>query len=224
MYPFTLPSGIPCEIRELTGAEEELLTNPKLLKNGDAINQVLRNCLLSLGEKTDVSMTDVLDLLAGDRLFLLVKLRQVSLGDEMTVTLICPNPQCQATNQVTIHLDDLPVTPYTEQREFTCTLAGSGQTVRFVHLDGHMEKRLAALPEATLSQAMLIRIRDIDGTPPTKKTLTDMALKDRQAVRQAMLEADAGIDTVVEMVCNGCGTPMRTRVEGTPHFLFPHGR
>lgn len=224
MYPFTLPSGIPCDLRELTGAEEELLTNPKLLKSGDAINQVLRNCLLSLGDTTEVSMTHVLDLLAGDRLFLLVKLRQISLGDEMTVTLICPNPPCQATNQVAINLDDLPVTPYTEQREFTSTLPGSGQTVRFIHLDGHMEKRLAALPEATLSQAMLIRLREIDGTPPTKKTLTDMGLKDRQALRQAMLEADAGIDTVIAMTCEGCGTPVRTRIEGTPNFLFPHGR
>ncbi|MHB9023436.1 MAG: T4 family baseplate hub assembly chaperone [Armatimonadota bacterium] len=224
MYPYTLPSGVPCELRELTGAEEELLTNPKLLKNGDAINQMLRNCLVSLGEKGEVSLTDVLDLLAGDRLFMLVKLRQISLGDEVTVALTCPNPHCRATSQVPVNLEDLPVTPYPPEREFSTVLPGSGQTVRFVPLDGHMEKRLAALPEATLSLAMLIRIREIDGVAPTKKTLTEMALKDRQALRQAMLAADGGIDTTIESTCDGCGAPVRTRVESAPDFLFPLGR
>ena len=224
MYPFTLPSGRACALRELTGAEEELLTNAKLLKSGEAINQVLRNGLVSLGEQTEVSPTDVLDLLAGDRLFLLVKLRQISLGDEVTVSLVCPNPSCRSTSLVPVNLEDLPVTAYPPEREFTTVLPGSGQTVRFVPLDGHMEKRLAALPEASLSQAMLIRIRDIDGVPPTKKTLTEMALKDRQALRQAMAAADGGIDTVVESTCDGCGGPVRTRVEAAPDFLFPGGR
>jgi len=71
---------------------------------------------------------------------------------------------------------------------------------------------------------MLIRIRDIDGVPPTKKTLTEMALKDRQALRQAMAAADGGIDTVVESTCDGCGGPVRTRVEAAPDFLFPGAR
>lgn len=224
MYPFTLPSGIPSELREMTGTEEELLTNQKLLKNGEAINQLLRNCLVRLGDTTEVTPTAVLDLLAGDRLFILVKLRQISLGDALTVTLTCPNPNCRANSMATINLDDLPVTPYSSEREFSCTLPGSGQTVRFVHLDGHKEKRLAALPEATISQAMLIRILDIDGAAPNKKTLCEMSLKDRQALRQAMLAVDGGIDTVIESTCESCGAPVRTRVEADPHFFFPLGR
>jgi len=224
MYPFTLPSGLDCELRELTGVEEELLTNPRLMRSGDGLNQVLRNCLVRLGEKTEVALTDVLDLLAGDRLFMLVKLRQVSLGDEVMLTLTCPNPTCRATSQVPITLEDLPVTAYSSEREFRCILPASGQTVTFVHLDGHREKRLAALPEATITQAMLIRIVAVDGQAPTKQTLNTMSLKDRQALRQAMLAADGGIDTTVDAVCEQCGTPIRTRIEAEPNFLFPGGR
>lgn len=224
MFPYTLPSGIPCELCEMTGAEEELLTNAKLLRSGDAINQVLRNCLVRLGEQTEASITDVLDLLAGDRLFILVKLRQISLGDEMTLRLTCPNTNCQGTNLVPVNLEDLPVNPYPTAREFTCTLPGSGQVVRFGYLDGHKEKRLAALPEATISQGMLIRILDIDGTAPNKKTVTAMSLKDRQALRHAMLAIDGGIDTTVETACEHCGQPLRTRVEADAGFFFPSGR
>ena len=223
MYPFTLPSSLPCALRELTGAEEELLTNAKLLRTGEAINQVLRNCLVSLGDKTEVRMPEVLDLLAGDRLFILVKLRQISLGDEMTLRLTCPNTNCQGINLVPINLEDLPVTPYPTKREFTCTLPGSGQVVRFGYLDGHKEKRLAALPEATIAQGMLIRILDIDGTAPNKKTVTEMSLKDCQALRQAMLAVDGGVETTVDTTCEHCGQPIRARVEGDADFFFPSG-
>jgi len=224
MYPYTLPSGIPCALRELTGAEEELLTNAKLLRSGDAVNQLLRNCLVQLGENADVTMNNVLDLLAGDRLFILVKLRQISLGDEMTLRLTCPNANCQGISLVPINLEDLPITPYPAEREFTCTLPGSGQVVKFGYLDGHKEKRLAALPEATISQGMLIRILDIDGAAPNKKTVTEMSLKDRQALRQAMLTVDGGIDTTVDTTCEHCGQPIRTRVEADASFFFPSGR
>jgi len=222
MYPITLPSGLTCDIRELTGVEEELLTNPRLMRSGDGLNQVLRNCLVRLGEKDEVSVQDVLDLLAGDRLYLLVKLRQVSLGDEVTLALTCPNPTCRAASRVTVNIEELPVTVYPSEREFTCTLPDSGQTVSFVHLDGHKEQRLAALSEANITQAMLIRITAVDGQAPSKKTLTEMSLKDRQALRQAMLASDGGIDTTVETVCEQCGAPIRMRIEGDPHFLFPH--
>ncbi len=62
-------------------------------------------------------MKDVLDLLSGDRLFILVKLRQVSLGDEVELELVCPNAACRATNHVAVDLEDLEVTPYGPERD-----------------------------------------------------------------------------------------------------------
>lgn len=221
MYTFTLPSGIEAELREMTGAEEEILTNPRLIRSGDAINRVLENCVLRLGENDKPSSKDVLDLLSGDRLFLLVKLRQVSLGDEVTLELTCPNPTCREVNTVVINLEDLEVTPYTEEREFTLTLPGSGKVVRFRHLDGHMEKRLASLKEANISSAMLMRLIDVDGKAPSKKLISDLSLRDRNALREAMRESDAGIDTMIEVDCAVCGTRIRTRLETEPSFLFP---
>ena len=224
MFTFTLPSGPEIELREMTGAEEELLTNQRLIRSGDAINQVLLNCLVRLGESTQPTMKDVLDLLSGDRLFMLVRLRQISLGDEVELSLVCPSQACRAENQLAVNLNDLLVTPYGSEREFVFTLPASGAAVTFVHLTGQMEKRLAALKEANISSAMLMRIVDVGGKPPSKKTLADMPMRDRVALRREMLRVDGGIDTTIDLECADCGTRIRTRLESDPGFLFPEAR
>lgn len=221
MHIFELPSGVEVELREMTGAEEELLTNQRLIRTGDAVNQVLKNCIVRLGENEEPSVKDVLDLLSGDRLFILVKLRQVSLGDEVELELVCPNTACRAANVVTVNMEDLEITPYGEDREFSFVLPGSKRKVRFGYLDGHKEKRLAALKEPSISSAMLIRLIDIDGSAPSKKLMNEMSLRDRSALRQEMLQVDGGVDTTVETECEVCGTRIRTRLEAEPGFLFP---
>ena len=221
MHVFTLPSGMEVELREMTGAEEEILTNQRLIRTGDAINQVFMNCILRLGESDEISMKDVLDLLSGDRLFILVKLREISLGDEVELDLVCPNGACRALNPTVLSTHDLEVTPYGEAKEYSRTLPQSGSMVRFRHLNGHMEKRLAALKEPSISSAMLMRLIDIENIPPTKKAMNEMSLRDRSYLRQEMLKADAGIDTTIETECASCGTPIRTRLEAEASFLFP---
>jgi hypothetical protein len=221
MHTFELPSGVEAELREMTGAEEEILTNPRLIRSGDAINQVLANCIARLGDAKAPSLKDVLDLLSGDRLFLLVRLRQVSLGDEVALELACGNPSCRQANTVLVNLEELEVTKYAAEREFKVTLPVSQRVVAFGHLDGHMEKRLAALKEPSISSAMTMRIREIDGKAPSRKALSELTLKDRNALREAMREADAGIDTTVETECEACGAKLRARLEAEPAFLFP---
>ncbi|HRT97566.1 MAG TPA: hypothetical protein P5532_24430 [Planctomycetota bacterium] len=221
MHTFTLPSGIEIDLVEMTGVEEDLLTNRRLMKNGEAINQVLLNCTKRLGENAEPKMKDILDLLSGDRLFALVRLRQVSLGDEVELQLACPNTGCGERTALTVDLNALEVTPYPEEREFVFTLPGSGRKVKFGYLDGHKEKRLAALKEPSLTAAMMIRIVEIDGQPPSKKALNEMTMGDRSALRKEMLRVDGGIDTQVDVPCEACGTRIRTRLEAEPGFLFP---
>jgi len=221
MHMFTLPSGIEIGLVEMTGAEEDLLTNRRLMKNGEAINQVLLNCTKRLGENAEPKMKDVLDLLSGDRLFALARLRQISLGDEVELELACPNTGCGERTGITVNLTDLEVTAYGEEREFEFTLPGSAKKVKFGYLDGHKEKRLAALKEPNLTAAMMIRIVEIDGQPPSKKALNEMTMGDRSALRKEMLRVDGGIDTQVDISCDACGTRIRTRLEAEPAFLFP---
>ena len=221
MHTIKLPSGIEAGFREMTGAEEEILTNQRMIRNGTAVNQVLKNCLVNLGDNDKPSMNDVLGLLSGDRLALLVELRGVSLGDEVDLELVCTNPACRDTNYVTVDLGDLERSTYGEAREFSFELPGAKTTVRFGLLDGHMEKRLAAIKEVSISSAMTMRIIDIDGAKPSKKLMNDMSMRDRKALRAEMQRVDAGVDTIVVVDCEACGQRLRTRLESEPAFLFP---
>ncbi|MHB1000751.1 MAG: T4 family baseplate hub assembly chaperone [Armatimonadota bacterium] len=221
MYTFTLPSGVEIELKEMTGIEEELLTNQWLIRSGDAVNQVLKNCILRIGDKSSVDMSDITSMLSGDRLFILVRLRQISLGDEVEMELVCSNSMCRSKNHAVVNLNDLEVKPYGADREFVFTLPGSGQKVRFYYLDGSMEKRLSQMQEPNISSAMLIRILDIDGSAPSKKMLSEMSMRDRSALRSEMVRLDAGIDTSVVIPCDSCGMEIRTRLEAEPSFLFP---
>ncbi|CAM2066712.1 hypothetical protein SCOR_15135 [Sulfidibacter corallicola] len=221
MFTFELPCGLEAEIREMTGAEEEILTNQRLIRNGSAINQVLKNCLVRLGDNDSPTMNDVLDLLSGDRLALLVELRRVSLGSEVELELVCTNPTCREANPFTVDLGALETKPYGDAREFEFTLPSSNRTVRFRYLDGHMEKRLATLKEPSIASAMTMRIIDIDGKPPSKRVMQDMSLRDRQALRAEMDRVNAGIDTAITVDCEACGERLRTRLEAEPGFLFP---
>jgi hypothetical protein len=218
---FTLPSGDELELREMTGVEEEILTNQRLIRSGDAINQVLRNCILRIGENAEPEMKDIASMLSGDRLFTLALLRQISLGDEVELELVCSNSTCRAMTHVTVNLNDLSVVSYTEAREFMFMLPGSGQKVRYCHLDGAKEKRLSQMQEPTISSAMMIRILDIDGSAPSKKALVEMSMRDRAALRQDMMGVDAGVDTSVCIPCDSCGTEIRTKLEAESAFLFP---
>lgn len=221
MYTIQLPSGNEAEIREMTGFEEEILTNQRLIRNGTAINQVLKNCLVRLGENGQPTMKDVLDMLSGDRLTLLVELRKVSLGNEVDLELTCPDTTCRETTAVTLDLETLSTQAYTDEREFSFMLPGSKRQVRFKHLDGNMEKRLAALKEPSISSAMTMRIIEIGGVPPSKKLMAEMSLRDRTALRQAMERVNAGVDTTIISECAACGHRLRTRLESEAAFLFP---
>ncbi len=143
------------------------------------------------------------------------------LGTHQSLELTCSSPACGAVNPVTLHIDELETTPYGKEREFSFELPGSGRSVRFGYLDGHKEKRLAALKEPSISSALLIRLVDIDGAAPSKKLMNEMTLGDRSALRQEMVRVDAGIDTTVEAHCESCNAPLRTRLEAEPGFLFP---
>ncbi len=224
MYTHTLPSGLEAELREMTGAEESLLTNRRLMKDGEAVNQVLRNCLVRLGDKTEIAPKDVLDLLSGDRLFLLVRLRQISFGDAVDLSLTCPAKDCGETTEVRVALDDLEVTSYGVEREFIFELPRTKKPVLFTLLDGHMEKRLASLKDPNLHSAMLMRVKEIDGKAPNKNSLAELPAFDLNALRAEMQRVDGGIDTSIHTVCSSCGARIVTRLEAEPPFLFPNLR
>lgn len=75
-------------VKSMTSQDEMLFKNPEALLNGEAVINALKSCIIGLG--------DPKKLLTNDVDALLVAIRVASFGDEMDVTLECP--ECKEQN------------------------------------------------------------------------------------------------------------------------------
>jgi len=89
-----LPSGLRGTIRELGVREENILSDPKLARNGKNLHRVLENCweeTLDPGiYKFEDDKIDPGALLQGDALVYLVNLRIATYGEEFIFDINCP--------------------------------------------------------------------------------------------------------------------------------------
>ncbi len=89
---------MPITLRPMTFEDEKHLVSAKT--DDDPINLILQRC---------VSNIKVPDLLPMDKLYLIMKLRELSYGDEYNTLLICQH--CKAENPTTVKLSTLNVNP-----------------------------------------------------------------------------------------------------------------
>lgn len=75
-------------IKAMTSQDEMLFKNPEALLNGEAVINALKSCVVGLG--------DTKKLLANDVDALLVAIRIASFGDDMDITITCP--ECKEEN------------------------------------------------------------------------------------------------------------------------------
>jgi len=117
-YSFKLPLGLlrdgkvlkNVEIRPMTGNDRVLMASPQFRSNaGKLITALLKNCLVSVEGKSP-SPTDALDMTVGDRDFLLLMLRSISMedGDVIHASMKCS--ACgEQLNDVAFLVEDIPI-------------------------------------------------------------------------------------------------------------------
>lgn len=91
MTPETREVGI----KAMTSQDEMLFKNPEALLNGEAVINALKSCVVGIG--------DVKKLLSNDVDALLVAIRIASFGDDMDVTIACP--ECKEENTFGFNLN-----------------------------------------------------------------------------------------------------------------------
>lgn len=225
----TLPLGTTVEFRGMRGREENLLTNDAKMRSGDGIEELLTNCTLRLAvpgkpEKTNILVSDIASLMEPERKAFLIAIRRESYGDEMRVELRCPS--CKVEFAVNVDLSLLPEKPAPEgERPFTTTVDVDGTTaavVKFDYLDGRREKELAKTKVDVMTTALLLRIREVEGTPRNKQAawLQDLPVLALKKLREDIQKTECGIDTKRTADC-GCGMEVEFDVMHQPGFFFP---
>ena len=212
-------------LKEITGAEEDLLANPKM-QPVKKINELLTRCVQRLGPYVDRGRIAqvVLDLTVGDRAFLMFAIRRISLGDDYPFKDKCPS--CEVEKLYTVDLSELTPKemPDRKKRSFDETLP-SGKVCKFHPMTGKDEERLAKFDKNkadTLSLSILMRLDFLENKAPTLQDVKDLGLRDRNFLRDKFEESEGGLDTEVELECPDCGEQFKRDVDvGQQGFFFP---
>lgn len=215
------PSGLPFEIRNLIGKDQDTLTR-NMKKEGDrsAFNIMLTDALKSVGELTGdkINPKFVSNILSNDRAFMLIVMRQHSLDykEDFDFNWEWPIDGKNKTQKVvqpyTVKLnhENFPVVPYKWMREHIAEAKAKHKLEQdeaqkegngiadFVEPDGHK----VLFPELFASYAdMLATHREIKGELPKSKVKYKWELLDgaTEALYKNQLTEDMRINLMLEM-------------------------
>ena len=210
----------------MTGETEEAIADPKVRDNGGKIiTSLLESVTEKVGTLPRVTKDTIRDLTTIDRDFLLIKNRQVSLGDNISYIDNCPH--CRARNEIHVNLANIEpkYLENEEDRELTFDLPiGYKDANGTVHKEititlptGRVQERVAQMVRANPAQATTAMLQLITlklGTlefinPDVFKKMTK---KDRDFISNKLSELEVGIKFDTEVMCSECGSEFVTAI------------
>jgi hypothetical protein len=224
---FLAPDGeliTEVQLREITGVEEDLLA-AKNIPGAKKMTQLIANCLVRLGPVVDkpILVNCARALTIGDRAFLMLAIRRVTLGDEFPYEAKCT--ECEKKFFVSVDLSTLEVKtmPDPKKRVYEVMLPRAQKVARWHVMTGKEEETLAkAKTDDRISAAVLCRLDTLDGQPATFDHVRAMSMLDRDFLREQFDEMEGGIDTTLELECTHCGETFTTDLEvNQSGFFFP---
>lgn len=219
---FLLPGGLVVDegrrigqaaLRPLTGREEEWLARHPGTPSALAVTRLLSNCLVWLGD-AKITGDLVRQLLVGDRDYLMLQLRRLTLGDEFQAVFACP--ACSAKMDVNFRTSEVPVEsrPQTA-RSYTLKLPEpqpSGRTVRFrLPTGGDQEALLGTDPEVAVETLMDRCLLDDGGLP--------LSPEERQTVTEAMERMAPQVGLELDLTCPECTRAFVAPFDTTAFFF-----
>jgi len=183
----------PITIRPMTFEDEKSLIN-SADEGENSINILLSRC---------VSNININDLIQIDKFYLLMKLREISYGDDYKTLMICSH--CNAENPITIKLSELNVNPvpddFCEPIKYKLPILGKEVILRYPRV-----KDERFLENDGLDNIWRF-IESIDGQTNKaviSKVIEKLPLVDVKTILK-LIKTDFGIDTKIKMKCSECG-------------------
>ena len=195
------------ELRPLTGREEEWVTQHAATPSAHLASKLLSACFVRL-EDEPVNSEIIGKLLAGDRDYLILQLRRMTLGDRFAAVFSCP--ACKRAMDVEFLAQDISIEPR-PQNAVTYTWQGP----RLVHYrlpNGADQEAVADLPSVEAVEALFARCLINDGDTP-------LTADERAAVIAEMDCLAPQIDLELDLNCPECGHSFTTPFDCTSFFF-----
>ncbi len=225
------------EIRPMTTRDEDILSSRALLKQGRAIDALLKSCLIQR------ALVDPAQLLIGDRNAVLVAIRITGYGAEYKPEVECPKCDEKSRPEPAFDLSQMaikplgadPITPGVNAFKFS--LPVSRKEVVFKLLTGADERDLSQILEqqkkkgsgpmgveavvTTRLWMQILKIGDEDDRNKLMKVIHGLPPRDSRALRKYIDSISPGIDMNQQYVCPACGEGSEVDVPMTVEFFWP---
>jgi hypothetical protein len=194
------------EVRELTGADEEAIS--KINDSGKALLSILERATVKIGDKP--ADKDTLEsLLAGDREMILLAIRKVTFGSDVTLELNCPH--CGQAQLFEIDLDkdvEIKKLDGDETRfEVNCKVG----KVMLSLPNGNTQKTLVSSSDKTSAELDTIILKgcisSINGMPILNtQEIRNLSIKDRRELLNEISKRNPGPQlSEIKKDCTACG-------------------
>lgn len=201
------------ELRPLTGREEEWVTRHAGSPSAQLATKILSACFIRLDDMP-VNSNIVGKLLVGDRDFLILQLRRMTLGDRFAAVFSCP--ACKLAMEVDFFAQDISIESRPQNTTIYCWESNDTESPRppihFRLPNGADQEAVADLSTDEAVEVLLARcVNDDGGTPLTPD--------ERLAVIAEMDRLAPQIDLELELNCPECGHSFATPFDCTAFFF-----
>lgn len=210
---FTGELTTTAEVRELTGADEEAIS--KISDYSRSLLTLLERGTVKIGEEPATKV--ILDkLLAGDRDYLLMKIRIATFGKDLELSGNCPH--CDALQEITLDLEkDVPLTKLSDPTaDRTLSVECRVGTAIVEYPNGVVQRKLIESKDknpAELDTQLLAQcVVQINDDPSITEThIRALGIQDRRTLLRAISEKNPGpeLDKIVK-TCTACGQEVPT--------------
>lgn len=212
----SLPGGIVApdgvvlrdlELRPLTGADEEWLAGSIGVPAAYAVSGLLASCIVSADGRAAGEVAGAL--LVGDRDYLMLELRRMTLGERLQAVVTCP--ACAKPMDIELGAAEVPVErPVAVAAEYEVECGG--RAVRFRLPTGSDQEAVAAMPLEAAVDALLARCMVSDGGRA-------LSAEEREAVIAAMETAAPRVEVDLDLTCPECSESFVMPFDTSAFFL-----
>lgn len=216
---FNLPGGLVlddgrrlgrAELRPLTGREEEWVTQHAATPSAHLVTKLLSACFVRL-EGVPVSSEIIAKLLVGDRDYLILQLRRMTLGDRFAAVFSCP--ACKRAMDVEFLAQDILIEPRPQDtRTYTWRAGDAQRVVRYRLPNGADQEAVADLSPGEAVATLFARCLISDGG-------TTLTGEERAAVIAEMDAYAPQVDLELDLNCPECEHSFTTPFDCTSFFF-----
>jgi hypothetical protein len=224
------------EVKHMTAADEDILTDQNLIKQGVVMERLLQSVIV-----TDVPVDNIL---SGDKGGILLATRILAYGPNYTFEVDCPvcgeknrkSVDLQEIESKDLDLEELGVEPH--QTEFFTKLPASGSTIGFKllthgdtqQIDTELKrvKRTSKSRGPQVTTGITTRLRYLitsvegeDSKAEIRRFVEQMPARDSLHLRNKIKKLNPDLDLNYEFICDYCGHLEEIRIPIDDTFFFP---